>query len=83
MTTINLQCNSPSQMHSSVYFRRWRWRASEDALIDLYARYISTCGATCTKETMDSRMALLPVELCDRTVTFKEFYLFVRSEFIC
>ena len=30
MTTINLQCNSPSQIHSSVYFRLIIHRRSAD-----------------------------------------------------
>ena len=31
MTTINLQCNSPSQIHSCVYFRLIIVRSAESA----------------------------------------------------
>lgn len=54
--------------------------------MDLCARYICIdprANPRERKESMDGRMALLPAELCKGTVTFKEFYLFVRSEINC
>ena len=35
MTTISLQCNSPSQIHSSVYFTLIVWQVERSADINL------------------------------------------------